>query len=56
MRSFVIFYFLQNVIKVITSSKMIWVGHVAWRGKMLMEINHLQGLGVGVKKILGGIG
>jgi len=40
------FYFLQNMIMVIKSSKMIWMGHVAWIGKMLMERNHLQGLGV----------
>jgi len=44
MRSFVIFYFLQNMINVLKSSKMIWVEHAAWRGNMLMERNHLQGL------------
>jgi len=40
------FYFLQNIIKALKSSTMKWVGHAAWAGKMLMERNHLQGLGV----------
>jgi hypothetical protein len=40
------FYFLQNMIKVLKSSKIVWVGHAAWTGKMLMERNHLQRLGV----------